>query len=144
MTGNDRTFEVSFYPRSAKKRQFRLQKIFSRDIFFVKFFSEYTDDYSELLNRKNRYRFWPGTHPSHGQQPHQRFRLENEVPKIPVIGPVLDVICPRAPDGDIFRPVKCTDTGKKYRFLAENPDLKQKLNIIANKKNLQKITSAIF
>ena len=59
---------------------------------------------------------------TYGEPPDQRFGLENEVPKIPLIRPVLDVICPRAPDGDIFRPVKCTDTGQKYRFLAENPE----------------------
>ena len=65
MTAHDQIHKGSLYLKKRKKRQFRLQKNFSRHIFFVKFFSEYPDDYSELLNTKNRYRFWPGTHPTY-------------------------------------------------------------------------------
>ena len=63
---------------------------------------------------------------------------------IPVMRPVLDVIFDARADGDIFRPVKCTDTGQKYRFLAGNPDLRRKLNIIANKKNYQILPPPFF
>ena len=61
----------------------------------------------------------------HFKQPDQRFWVGNKVANILVTRPALYVICPRAPDGDIFRPVKYTDTGEntvfslKTRFFAD-------------------------